>query len=49
MRKYNPYEFLITLQSCNENDGVHPRCVDVNVYADLIGEYIKNIQRVWFL
>ena len=40
--KYNPYEFLRTLKSCNANDGVHPGRVGVRVYADLIGDYIKN-------
>lgn len=44
--KYDPYDFLRTLENCNANDGVHPGRVGVRVYADLLGAFVEKFYSV---
>ena len=39
--RYDPYEFLRTMENSGANDGVHPGMIGVRVYAGMIVEFLK--------
>ena len=40
--KYDPYEFLRTVENSGANDGVHPGMIGVRVYAEMIIEVVRK-------